>query len=321
MTTFGDTVYHNGGVAISGLLSQGKSYHLKASSGTSGGGGLKIDDAVSTLTRAKALMAADQNDVLYFYAEDNSASGTTDYQSAALVWSTDLTHIVGVNTGGNIGQRSRIAQLSTATGVSPLMTWSASSGSMRNIHVLQGVADATSKVCFKVTGERNYFADCHFAGIGNTLQDAAAACSLEVAGDENVFERCTIGLDTIGRGSAANSELLLSGGAARTLFRDCTFLTYADAATHQFVIKGSAGIDRYCIFDNCKFINAVNSGATSLTEAFDITAGGSPNGAMILNNCIAVGIDDWDAGDNDELWIQGGTTVAASTGIAVVTAA
>ena len=318
MTTFGDMLYQLGGVPVgSGIpLSQGKVIHIKPGSGAAGGG-LEINDAVSTVSGAHTLMTADQNDIAIMYAEDNSASGTTDYQSSTLTWSKDGTHLIGANSGGIIGQRSRIAQLSTATGVSPLVTWSASNSSMSNIHVFHGVADATSKVCFSVTGERNRFYRCHFAGIGTTTMDVATACSLSITGDENLFEECVIGLDTIGRGSYANSEILFpaSGQATRNVFNNCLILTYADAGTHQFLISGASGLDRFAIFDNCIFINAIDSAATNMTEAFDLSA--TQGGTILLKNCTLVGATEWDAGDTGNILVDGGTPAAATTGIAV----
>ncbi|MHA2066757.1 MAG: hypothetical protein ACXABY_20485, partial [Candidatus Thorarchaeota archaeon] len=157
-----------------------------------------------------------------------------------------------------------------------------------------------------------------FAGIGNTTMDVAGAASLKVSGDENLFEECVIGLDTIGRGSAANSEILFTGGATRNIFRRCIIPTYADADTHQFVTQAASAIDRFNIFEDCLFYNAVNSGATTMTEALDIATGGSPAGGFILwgNNTI-VGATEWDAGDEGNLWISAPTGAVATQGIAV----
>jgi len=316
MTTVKDGLYQYGGVPVGGLLSQGKAYHIKPRTGASGGGGLKLNDAISTVSGAHALMTADQNDVAYFYSEDNSASGCTDYQSSALTWSKDCTHLVGVNSGGIMGQRSRIAQLSTATAVTPLVTWSASGGSMSGIHIFHGVADATSKQCFSVTGERNYFSRCHFAGIGNTLMDVATAASLVVSGDENLFEDCVIGLDTIGRGSAANSEILFTGQATRNVFRRCIVPTFADANTHQFIIAGASSLDRYALFEDCLFVNPVDSTATSMTEAIDASA--SAGGSIILRNCTLVGAADWEANvESGITLIDGAAPTNNTSGLAV----
>ena len=323
MTTVKDGLFQYGGVAVGGPLSQGKSYHIKPGSGTSGAGGLKVNDAVSTVARAHTLMTADQNDVAYMYAEDNSASGTTDYQSSALTWSKDGTHLIGVNSGGVVGQRSRIAQLSTATGVSPLVTWSANNGSMRNIHVFHGVADATSKIAVTVSGDRNYFYRNHFAGIGNATMDVATACSLNVQGDENLFEDCTIGLDTIARGAAATYEVLFDGGATRNIFRNCRFISYSEAAGFAFIARSTSGTDRWNLFQNCQFINMPtgDAGGTTMTEAFDVTAGGSPDGVFILDNCSLFGATDWENPVTGKVMIFAGTSTAATAGLGVDVAA
>jgi hypothetical protein len=190
---------------------------------------------------------------------------------------------------------------------------------MAFIHIFHGVADATSKdAALVVSGSRNRFYRCHFAGIGDALMDVADNSSLSVTGDENIFEECVIGLDTIGRGSAANSELKFGGGATRNIFKKCIFPTYADVATHQFILQAASGIDRYNIFEDCLFYNAVDSGATIMTEAFDIAAGGSPGGGFILKgDCLIVGASEWEAGDEGNLWIAAPTGVAATQGIAV----
>jgi hypothetical protein len=203
--------------------------------------------------------------------------------------------------------------------VGPLVDFTGNNGFMSGIAIFHGVDDSTSgTAALRVTGDRNHFYRCHFAGIGHVTMDTANNCSLSVTGDENLFEECVIGLDTIGRGTAANSELRLSGGATRNVFKKCIFPTYADADTHQFLIQAASGIDRFNIFEDCLFYNAVNSGATTMTEAFDIAAGGSPAGGIILKgDCLIVGATEWDAGDTGSLWIAAPTGAVATQGIAV----
>jgi hypothetical protein len=322
MTTVKDGLYEYGGVKVGGLLSQGQSYHIKPGSGLSGAGGLKINDAVATVAQAHTLMTADQNDVAYMYAEDNSASGTTDYQSSTLTWSKDGTHLVGVNSGCALGQRSRIAQLSTATAVSPLVTWSANNSSMRGIHIFHGVADADSKICFSVTGDRNYFAGCHFGGIGNATMDVADAMDLQLTGGENLFEDCVIGIDTVGRSGSGDAQYGVSLGGERNIFRNCTFLALAEADTYSFLYAAASSIDRWILFDNCMFINSVGSTGTTMAQAFDITGtGGSPAGLVVLRNCSAVGVTALQTGGSSDVYIDnGGSPAGNASGIAVVLA-
>lgn len=317
MTTFSDTVYHQGGVPVGGFTTNGTAYYVKPSSGGNGNSGKRVDSALKTMAQALAVVPADQNNVVYLISEDNSASGTTDYQSATLTWSLDGTHIIGISSGSPIGSRARIAQLSTATGVAPLMTWSASNSSMRNVHLFHGVNDATSKGCFNVTGDRNYFYRCHFAGIGHATMDTANNYSLQVSGDENLFEECIIGLDTIARGTAANSEIAFTGQATRVIFRNCIIPTFAEAATHQFILAGAASIDRWIIFENCTFVNAIKSTAITMTEAFDLDA--ATGGMIILKNCTLVGATDWEANvESATVYIDGAAPTNNTSGLAVL---
>lgn len=295
MTTFGDAVYQFGGspVGFSGFT---RVIHCKPGTGSDGADGLTPGTAVATVAKAHTLIAADKNEAVFMYAEDNSASGTTDYQSATLTWSKDGTSLVGINSGGFIGQRSRIAQLSTATGLVQLVNITASNCSWHNIHVFQGVADATSLIAVQVTGERNLFQNCHFAGIGNATQDVSGARSLKLTGAaETLFKDCVIGLDTISRATVP-SEMEVASQVTRVKFEDCTFPTMSGAAGFTWLKADAAStLDRWLLFKNCMFINAVESTATEMTEAFDTHA--SMGGAIVIQNCgiVGVGAAVWDA--------------------------
>lgn len=321
MTTFGDPVYQMGGVPVGGRFSAGQGYFLRPSTGSDGNLGKRPDDAFKTWTYALSQMTADSGDTLYAISEDNSASGTTDYQSSTLTLNKDGVNFVGINSGGVIGQRSRIAQLSTATGVGPLVTFSGSNCFMSNIHIYHGVDDSTSgTAAISVTGDRNHFYRCHFAGIGHATMDTGNNCSLSLTGDENLFEECVIGLDTIARGTASNSEIYFPAGgqATRNIFRNCIIPTNAEAAGHQFIVSnGAAALDRFTLFENCLFVNSLVSGVTTMTEALDCSA--NAGGTLIFRNCTLVGCTEWDAGDAGAavVVVDGPTPTPATTGIAV----
>lgn len=325
MTTFSDQVFHMGGVPVGGMFTSGKAIFVKPSTGSDGNTGKTPAKAVKTLAKALSLATADKNDVVYFISEDNSASGTTDYQSSALDWNKDGVHLIGINSGNGIQNRSRIAQLSTATNVDGLFTVSASNCYIANISVFHGVDDATSTGAVKVTGERNKFYNCTFSGIGHATQDTADNYSLSVSGGaENLFERCYIGLDTVARGTAANSEIRLESGATRNYFKDCVVATYAEAATHQFLLVPVNGLDRWTMFEHCTFINMPTGDAsgTTMTEAFDVTGGGSPDGVIILNFCTLVGATDWEAATvSGKVLIRTDGGTAATAGLSADVAA
>jgi hypothetical protein len=265
---------------------QGKVFHVKPSSGLDGNDGLSPERAFKTLAKALSKATADKNDVVLFYAEDNSASGTTDYQSTALDWNKDLVHLIGVNSGAMIGQRSRIAQLSTVKTIENLFTVSASGCIIANLEVFQGVATstATSPVAFTLSGQRNHVINCQFSGNGDTggSMDNAGARSMILSGSENTIEKCYIGLDTVIRATQA-AEIGLTGTPTRNIFKDCTINSYT-SATGFLGCTVIAGMDRFTMFENCKFLCSEN--ITSAVQPDAVFGGGiaTINGVIHLVN-------------------------------------
>ncbi|MCR4287103.1 MAG: hypothetical protein NUW09_03715, partial [Deltaproteobacteria bacterium] len=188
---------------LNGFATQGKAIFVKPSTG-SDGVSVKSNSpqrAFKTLAKALSVADADKNDIVFLIAESNSASGTTDYQSTALDWNKDGVHLIGVNAGSMIGQRSRIAQTSTVLTIEDLFTVSADGCMIANIEVFQGVASssATSPRAMVVSGMRNRIINCQISGDGDTggSMDTAGARSLAVTGAENTFQHCYIGLNTV----------------------------------------------------------------------------------------------------------------------------
>lgn len=322
MTMFGDQLYHLGGVPVGGSFTTGDVYFVRPSGGNSANRGTQPGDAITTVSAAHTLMTADNQDIAYLIAESNSASSTTDYQSATLTWSKDCTRLIGINSNGLLGSRSRIAQLSTATGIAPLMTWSADSSLMAGIHVFHGVDDSTSIGGLNVTGSRNYFYRNHIASMGNTTmaQSVASVYSLRVSGDENLFEECVIGVDTIEQGTG--QQLLLAGGGTRNTFRKCIFQTSMGAglSDHFFVTVDADGIDRWTLFEDCTFINNTQQGIfTTMTEGMSVAAGTSPTGQVILKNCTFVGCTDIVATNTGgtRVYIDGAAPTNTTSGLAI----
>ena len=293
MTTYPDMLMHLGGVPVQDMT-QGNVWFVKPSSGSDGYRGKTPRYPVKTLTKAKALAIANQNDIIYMFAESDTAASTTDYQSTTLLWTKDAVHLKGVNAAPSLSQRSRIAILSTATAasVAPLMTVSANGCKFENIEIISALGAAGAVGNLLVSGQHNHFVNCHIAGTGHATQDVAGNYSLKVTGQENLFEDCTIGLDTIARGAGGQTyEMYMSGGATRNIFRNCRIITYAGANTQTFLTVPTTGIDRWNLFENCSFINmptGISSG-TTMTQALSITGGGSPDGCIILRNCSFTG--------------------------------
>ena len=268
------------------ILTQGNIYFVKPRTGKDGNEGTTPERAFKTLAKALSKCKANQNDVVYFFSESNTASSTTDYQSVTLNWNKDGVHLIGVGSGVQIGQRSRIAQLSTVKTVENLFTVSANNCLIANIEVFQGVTSstATSPVAVTISGQRNKIINCQFSGNGDTggSTDTAGARSLVLSGSENVFEKCYIGIDTVIRTTQA-AEIGLTGTPARNIFKDCIVNTYT-STTAFLPITVAAGMDRFTQFENCKFICAKNITSSATPAAVFGGSISSINGEIQLIN-------------------------------------
>jgi hypothetical protein len=114
---------------------------------------------------------------------------------------------------------------------------------------------------------------------------------------------CTIGLDTVTR-SAALAEIELISAAVRNSFYNCDIIATTDDATSLFVKADASGdLDRFTIFDRCRFINAVASTSTTMTAACNVHA--TAGGMLVMNQCTLIGCTDWSAADTTNIWIAG----------------
>jgi hypothetical protein len=318
------SVLLQGGKAF-GPFTSGREIYVKPASGSDGHDGKTPGRAVKTLSKALSLATANNNDIVYLIGEGATGALSTDYLSAALDWNKDGVSLIGYNSGNGISPRSRISWVSgmTASADTVMFTVSANNCYFANLEICNFAADANLAFNCSVTGDRNRFYRCHFAGIGNDTQDAAGAYSLLLSGaEENLFEECLIGLDTVARGTAANSEILFGSGATRNHFLKCKIITYAEAAGHQFVIAPASSLDRWTLFEDCTFLNqptGVSSG-TTMTEALDVTSGGSPNGAIFCKDCSFFGVGDVEAAASGYVYVHGSAVTAADNSLGGVTA-
>lgn len=321
MTTFGDGVFQYGGVPVPFGAPFGRDskayfvapYRTGSENGASDGNdGLSPYRALKTLSAALGKARDSKNDVIYMIASGNAAASTTDDQTASLAWNKDMVHLIGINAGAMFSNRSRIG--TQTTGLTPLVNVTANGCLFQDIQAFHGVSgDQTGLVCWQDSGNRNVYRNVHFAGGGiSTTADDAGMRSLKLAGGgERLFQKCVIGLDTIDRSTTANAELELAG-SVRDVFEDCILTTYGSGA-HAMVLVTATGLDRYALFRRCAFINPIQSGTTALTECFSVTAGTSPNGAVILHDPIAYGCGPWEADVETGRVIVLGHTAPAST--------
>ena len=286
------------------FLTQGNTFFVRPVNGRDGNDGKSPKRAFKTLTEALAKCTAGQNDVVYLMAESDTASKTTDYQSVALNWNKDLCHLIGVNAGGMISQRSRVAPLSTAATFPNLFTLSANGCLIQNIEFFQGTTatnPTAASTCVTVSGERNRFVNCMIAGIGDTSLDDANSNSLTVTGEENLFQHCYIGLDTVIRATSV-TEVVISGAPARIIFENCHFSTWTSGSTFKMISIASS-VTNFVKFTDCDFVALQNmGGAVAPTGLIGIT---TMAGAVIVRNPFMYGFAQFVTADNAYVQVLG----------------
>lgn len=302
---------------------QGNIFHVKPYSGSDGNDGRSPDKALKTLngtTGVLSKMTAGQNDIAIVYSESNTASLTTDYQSATLDWNKDMCHIIGIGAPSPMSQRSRVAFISTYVTASNLFTLSADACLIANMAFFAGVADTNPTGCFQMTGDRNVIKNCHIAGIGADENDIAGAYSLYLNGtQEFLFEDCVIGLETISAGSAANSEILMANTVKNGVFRTCKILRRIEHATNHPLVKIAAAtsLEGLIVFEkNCGFISHSANNAYSNASVFKFVAQPTQGKILIDPTCYATNgttAGKWDVGDYDTIIVTGSPTPAADT--------
>lgn len=318
MTRVSDMLYHLGGLPVMTGVPFGinaKYYFVDPANGSDGNGGLTPDKALASIEAAYAKTVANQNDTV-FYIGGSSGNNL----AAAVTWSKNYTHLIGICAPTMIAQRARIFQTSDLTAASPLWTVSATGCIFKNVYCFQGVADATSLINWSVTGGRNYFENVHFAGGGHATQAVDGGTSLLLNGaEENTFVNCTLGVDTISAATGV-SALQLDAEAHRNVFRGCHFTLYAGNAGVMFVeVMDNTGFDRYTIFKDCLF---TNTSSTAMDTCFEIPAGvGAPRTIYVVDSYLH-GADDWDDNDRGVVFASHGTkTGGTNANILLVSAA
>jgi len=266
-------------------ITWGDSWHVDPANGNDNNSGEVKDEAFATVAQAAESATDNNHDRIFFYGYN-----TADDLDEAFDWDLNHTHLIGVNSGISLGARSRITQAAGTEDISPLFTVSGNGNSFHNIQWFNGIDDDGSLINVSVTGQRNEFFRCFFAGIGHDTQGAEADARALVlnGGDENWFEECVIGIDTIGR-AEASSELEVTGNATRNWFIDCEFRAWSTAATHTFILCDT--LDRSLILIRPRFMNVPAgfiTGSLDMDSAFNIAAG--INGYVYLEDPRYLGV-------------------------------
>ena len=321
MTTVADGLFQSGGMPVTGgvppfVSCRSKTFFVDPVNGSDGNSGKSPQNAFASLYAAHGHMTAGRNDVCYLIGTGAAAgsvrlslANAVAYDSTAttgtLTWSKNACHLIGVAAPGS-NARARIA---TPTGTYtqatfnalPFITVSGSGCYVANLSTFQQFSTgADGEINFNITGSYNIFNNIFMGGMASTLAaQGAASRVLKIAtGGENTFVNCQIGIDTVLR-SAANANIEFASGTARNRFIDCILpIITDDAAALAILGTGAACMDRYQLFTNCWFINAIESTSTTMTVAASLTSASS-GGMLVFANCNSIGITKW--GDTNAL--------------------
>jgi len=322
---------------IGGVPLTGNWYWVNPAMGSDGNDGSAPDSAFATLYRAHAAMTAGNNDVCVLVG-NGASSGSARLSTAlaqsidptattgTLVWSKNACHLIGETAPTTVAQRARIAPptgtYTQATfGSGNFVSVTAAGCVFANISLFNGFSTGgTNQICWTDSGGRNYYYNMNFGGMGDAASAAdAGSRSLKISGStgENTFVGCTVGLDTVAR-SAANASIEFAGGTPRNTFLECNLPFQTSASTPLgIIVSATAGIDRWQKFDRCTFINNVQSTSTTMAGLSTIAA--SAGGLVLMKDPTLVGITEFgtDATSRGQIYVDGGTPTAATTGIAV----
>ena len=265
--------------------------------------GTNWEAPLKTVEAAYALCTTLKNDIVLLVG-----NGTSNLTTAAIVWAKDFTHLVGLNSGGP-EPRSRIKP-PAALATTPFITWSGDGCIVKDISFWHETSDAAGLVNVSVTGERNTFTGCQFAG-GVGTNAATGARSLKVAGSGNSFKECVIGLDTI-MSVNGMAGVEFDAGAMHTSFLDCEFLTSTNGTTYAHAtVPAAADVGRYNVFKRCIFINQGNG---AQAEAIIIGAALPVASYLYLIDCWMYGTPEWNLTNNG--LVTNVTIAANTTGVA-----
>ena len=302
----GAKIYPEDIAGMIGLASVGDIWYVDPGKSVSGGGQSR-EDAFITVAEALAATTADQDDVVLI--TPSSSTGRTS-EAAAIDWNKRRTHLIGATSPLMSSPRAGMSFGSAAA--TPSFTVSQRSCIFKNFTIAQ-FNDVENNVLVELTASYNYFEGIHFQAFGNAaVGDDAAAIGVHLNGsDENVFQSCTFGLDTVVR-TAANATLTFAGSKnnSNNSFFNCNFVMIADADAprHIDTNTGGSALNRWALFDHCYFqCNSDVTSGTVQTDALALDAAGDTGGLPIFKDCVHVGHTGW-ANDVTGMKILGAIT-------------
>lgn len=301
----GDNMVIGGSIHLDGKvygLVPGKMFFVDYVNGNDNNDGQSFSAAFKTIEYALTKCTTLKNDVVYLIG-----NGTSQTAAAAIDWNVSFCHLIGLSAPGLMEPRSRI-KCGAALATTPFFTISASGCIFKNISFWHETSDAAGLVNVSITGGRNYFENCQFAGgVGANAVTGERSLVISGANGGNTFRHCVIGNDTINvPDGGAGVEFVT--GAMHNLFEDCIFNVSTNGTTYVHVlVAAAAGIGRLNMFKRCIFIN---EGSGVQAEVFKLGAAIPVASRPYLIDCWEYGATEWETTNNGLLT---NVTIAANT--------
>lgn len=223
----------------------------------------------------------------------------------------------------NVQAKAAVGSCVMTSYISDLIDVQGDNNRFFNIQVANFSSHALSLGGLKVTGNRNYFENCHFIGAGHATPGAVTTARnilLDTA-EEAVFKSCVIGTDTVLK-AAANGEVRVDGDCKRIRFIDCEGLCYSATAGKGFLQSVDATAwSGVILFERCRFSMWNENGMGTGDDGDSWFIGTAPTSGLVwLNSSAELGWAAWDAvAGNDRVYVSNGAVHAATGGIALLT--
>ena len=216
----------------------------------------------TALSTAHDATVTGRNDVVLLTPDNHT-------QTAAITWSRNMTHLVGMYPPQMMNQRSRIGH---SADIAAFLTVSGYGNCFANIHLMYGRDGASNLNSLTVSGNRNSFYYCHFPVYHATPLDQSGFDLVKLNCGEVYFNHCFFGNDTV---AWTDGDMIRFYGPAdrstRAIFEDCIFMMNADNNQVNFIETVAGNGAGVSIFKGCTFFNM----GTTITLAIDGTGLGN----------------------------------------------
>lgn len=301
----------------------GSWFFVDASTGSdTGRNGRTPNTALATLSAAYAKCTSGRGDGICIFSRSIASYSKSIEETAVIDWAKYGITVIGISAGNGYFGRVRIYADSDAD-LAYMINVSGQNNRFINLHINNEGDANTCLRCVIVSGNRNYFENCHFIGGSHATPGAVAACSsLDLRASENRFVKCWFGTNSTVQAQANAPVTFSTTQQGQNFFEDCYIITKSSTAGHGGInIIGAATMNGWTIFKNCIFtaFSATGGGSPALTK---VVIGDAQNDCgILLHNCTEVGWSAWSTLASKAYVGCAGETAAGAGGIASVPAA